>query len=132
MKKVVVRCLDGAVEAGFAAREKIGPRFEILDREGKPKSFEMAQVKAIFFVKDFAGDPEYQDIRFLTRKRGSDAVWVRATFSDGEVLEGRVENNLQLVTAPGFYMWPSDAETNNDCAYVSKDALVDFSILTAD
>ncbi len=132
LQKVVVRLKDGEVLAGFAARDEIREDFRILDRRGKPKNFQLKEVKALFFVKDFQGDPEYQEIRFLNRKQGSDAVWVRIRFGDGETLEGRVENNLHLVAAPGFFLWPSDSETNNECAYIPKEALVEFSILTAD
>ena len=57
---------------------------------------------------------------------------MRLKFFDGETLEGRIENNVSLLLSGGFYLWPSDSETNNECAYVSKAALVDFAILSAD
>lgn len=131
-RKAIVRTRDGSVVNGFVARKELGPKFTILNRQAKQESFSLKDIKAIFFVKDFKGDPSYEEIRFLNKQKASAAVWVRLKFFDGETLEGRIENNIRLLLSGGFYLWPSDTETNNECAYISKAALVDFAILSAD
>lgn len=131
-RKAIVRTRDGQVHLGFVAKKALGPKFAILNRQAEEVPFNLRDVKAIFFVKDFKGDPSYEEIRFLNKQKASPAVWVRLKFFDGETLEGRIENNVSLLLSGGFYLWPSDSETNNECAYVSKAALVDFAILSAD
>ncbi|MFQ5741768.1 MAG: hypothetical protein ACE5JX_22450 [Acidobacteriota bacterium] len=132
LRKVIVRRGDGQVVAGFADSSKIQNSVRIINRQGKEEVFPLDDVKAVFFVKDFDGNPKYEDIHFLKRQTGSPAVWVRVKFSDGETIEGKIENNVNLLAQPGFFLWPSDSETNNDCVYIAKSAVAEFTILSAD
>jgi hypothetical protein len=85
-------------------------------------------VKAIFFVKSFEGK-WHDDLRFHDHLPAPDCLWVRATFHDGEVIEGLIGNNHNYVVQPGFYMSPIDPEGNNWLIYVLKNKLKDFQIL---
>jgi hypothetical protein len=85
-------------------------------------------VKAIFFVKSFEGK-WHDDLRFHDHLPAPDCLWVRATFHDGEVIEGLIANNPSYVIHPGFYMAPIDPEGNNWLMYVLKNKLKDFQIL---
>jgi hypothetical protein len=85
-------------------------------------------VKAIFFVKSFEGK-SHDDLRFHDHLPAPDCLWVRATFHDGEVIEGLIENNHNYVLRSGFYMSPIDPEGNNWLIYVLKNKLRDFQIL---
>jgi hypothetical protein len=85
-------------------------------------------VKAIFFVKSFEGK-WHDDLRFHDHLPAPDCLWVRATFHDGEVIEGLIGNNNTYVVHPGFYMSPIDPEGNNWLIYVLKNKLKDFQIL---
>lgn len=85
-------------------------------------------VKAIFFVKSFEGK-WHDDLRFHDHLPAPDCLWVRATFHDGEVIEGLIANNPGYVIHPGFYMSPIDPEGNNWLIYVLKNRLKDFQIL---
>jgi hypothetical protein len=85
-------------------------------------------VKAIFFVKSFEGK-WHDDLRFHDHLPAPDCLWVRATFHDGEVIEGLIANNSNYVLHPGFYMSPIDPEGNNWLIYILKNKLKDFQIL---
>jgi hypothetical protein len=85
-------------------------------------------VKAIFFVKSFEGK-WHDDLRFHDHLPAPDCLWVRATFHDGEVIEGLIGNNPNYVLHPGFYMSPIDPEGNNWLIYVLKNSLKDFQVL---
>jgi hypothetical protein len=85
-------------------------------------------VKAIFFVKSFEGK-SHEDLRFHDHLPAPECLWVRATFHDGEVIEGLIGNNQNYVVHPGFYMSPIDPEGNNWLIYVIKSKLKDFRIL---
>jgi hypothetical protein len=85
-------------------------------------------VKAIFFVKSFEGK-SHDDMRFHDHLPAPDCLWVRATFQDGEVIEGLIANNPTYVLHPGFYMSPIDPEGNNWLIYVLKNKLANFQVL---
>ncbi len=85
-------------------------------------------VKAIFFVNSFEGK-SHEDLRFHDHLPPPECLWVRATFHDGEVIEGLIGNNQNYVVHPGFYMSPIDPEGNNWLIYVIKCRLKDFQIL---
>ncbi|MDP9049942.1 MAG: hypothetical protein M3O31_04350 [Acidobacteriota bacterium] len=85
-------------------------------------------VKAIFFVKSFEGK-WHDDLRFHDHLPAPECLWVRATFHDGEVIEGLIGNNPSFVIHPGFYMSPIDPEGNNWLIYILKNKIKDFQIL---
>ena len=85
-------------------------------------------IKAIFFVKSFEGK-SHDDLRFHDHLPAPECLWVRATFFDGEVIEGLVSNSHHHVVHAGFYMSPIDPEGNNWLIYVLKNKLRDFQIL---
>jgi hypothetical protein len=85
-------------------------------------------VKAIFFVKSFEGK-WHDDLRFHDHLPAPECLWVRATFHDGEIIEGLIANNAIHVIHPGFYMAPIDPEGNNWLIYILKNKLQDFQIL---
>jgi hypothetical protein len=85
-------------------------------------------VKAIFFVKSFEGK-SHEDLRFHDHLPAPECLWVRATFDDGEVIEGLIANDAIHVIHEGFYMSPIDPEGNNWLIYILKTKLKDFQIL---
>jgi len=93
-----------------------------------PEQIPLEGVKAIFFVKSFEGK-WHDDLRFHDHLPAPECLWVRATFADGEVIEGLIGNNHSHVVHVGFYMSPIDPEGNNWLIYVMKDKLKDFQIL---
>jgi hypothetical protein len=85
-------------------------------------------VKAIFFVKSFEGK-FHDDLRFHDHLPAPECLWVRATFHDGEVIEGLIGNKAAHVLHAGFYMSPIDPEGNNWLIYILKNKLKEFQIL---
>ncbi|HVG26282.1 MAG TPA: hypothetical protein VM865_01655, partial [Acidobacteriaceae bacterium] len=45
-------------------------------------------VKAVFFVRDFAGEVRRRDLRFHDHLPATECLWVRVRFQDGETIEG--------------------------------------------
>jgi hypothetical protein len=129
LQKMVVRTRDGEVIPGFANPDGINNTLKIITQQGKEQTFSIDKLKAIFFVKDFQGNPEYDEIKFLSKQAISSMIWARVEFFDGEVLEGKIPNNMELLSSPGFYLSPSDQDTNNKRVYVVKSALKTFIIL---
>ncbi len=129
LQKVIVRTCDGKVIPGFANEDRIKKTLKIINQQGKEETFSMDKLKAVFFVKDFQGNSEYDEIKFLNKQSVSSMIWVRVEFFDGEVLEGKIPNNMELISSPGFYLSPSDQDTNNRRVWVVKSALKNFTIL---
>jgi hypothetical protein len=66
-------------------------------------------LKAVFFVKDFAGDPDYSEWKHFEVPRLGLPVAVK--FTDGGVMVGA---QLPLTTDYGFLLFPADRGSNNE------------------
>ena len=117
--RVVVRYLDGRLLKGYA------PYFvpdrgavEVWPSPDAPPASRVtvpfAQLKAIFFVRDFDGAPFYASANPTKAKVCGRKVAV--TFLDGEELSGATLN--YQTAGPGFFVHPLDEQTNNIRVYV--------------
>jgi len=114
LSKVVVGFLNGGRTKGFvsdfSSREE---SFNLLPqenpRQAQATKVAMKDLKAVFFVWEFAGDPESRDSRRADvplQGRG-----IEVTFRDGEKLVGRPEEyNSQGI---GFFIYPANPRSNN-------------------
>jgi len=118
--KVVVRYLDGRLEKGttedfFPNR----PSFH-LRPSGSAATVDVQckDLKAVFFVKDFAGDPKRQEARGFERATTdvSRGKRVAVRFKDGEVVCGFTLTYLP--DRSGFFITPADPTSNNLRVYV--------------
>ena len=96
---------------------------------GEPVALNLTDAKAVFFVRSFAGSPAQQDVRFFDSLSIHPYLWVRMTFTDGEVMEGRVSNGMDLLTENAFRLFPVDELTNNRCLFVPKGSLRSFQVI---
>ncbi len=96
---------------------------------GPAITLKLGDAKAVFFVRSFAGSPTQHDVRFFDSLSIHPYLWVRMTFQDGEVMEGRVSNGIDLLTENAFRLFPVDELTNNRCLFVPKGSLQSFQII---
>ena len=117
--KVVIACLDGQRLKGYvfnfaASREQ----FRLFPEENSPQTagrdVKLATVKAIFFVKEFAGRPEHHDHYEL--KPGAHGRKLEVVFLDGETVIGTTE--AYNPKNPGFFIFPADSESNNSRIFI--------------
>ena len=101
--------------------------FRLLD--GTSATIRLNQAKAVFFVNQFQGQPEYDELKFFKNGPEFPGLWVRLRFADNEVTEGLVHNSLALLMAPGFFLKPPDPHSNNRMVYALKKHLVNFEVL---
>jgi hypothetical protein len=97
--------------------------------DGSPLDLQWSDVKAVFFVSDFAGSSEREPVLFYSRGPEVGDIWTELTFHDGEVIEGYVSNSLHHVIADGFFLRPTDPGGNNLLIYVNKDSLKNYRVL---
>jgi hypothetical protein len=126
--RVVAHLLDGKLIKGttqdfFPNR----PMFHVTLLEGGlPIEVRTRQLKAMFFVRQFAGDTMRRDVRGFIQAPGETAQGKKLAvrFKDGELLCG-----YSLAFSPdreGFFMFPSDAGANNLRVYVLSAAAAEI------
>ena len=98
------------------------------ETEGETSSVDLADVKAVFFVRTREGNVDYSEVKLFADESVSE-LWVRVKLADGESLEGRVENSICLLAATGFWLRPTDCVANNMIVYVPKGSVVDFHVI---
>jgi len=117
--KVVVACLDGRRLKGHVYNFSMANadfRLFPVDDSGEHAGTELwlKDLKAIFFVKDFAGHSERHD-RTEMLPHGHGRV-LQVTFADGERILGTTEAFNPRRT--GFFLFPLDQEGNNTRIFV--------------
>ena len=117
--KVVARYADGRVRKGTTLNFSPDRRtFLLHPADGAtPDQHEavlLADLKALFFVRTFDGDPSRQDQQTFDRAPNGRAIAV--TFRDGEVLVGATFT--YDAAREGFFLFPADPRSNNTRVYV--------------
>jgi hypothetical protein len=85
-------------------------------------------LKAIFFVKDFAGRPDYTPTNEFETDRSPAGRKIRVVFADGEVIVGTTQGYQP--GRPGFFMVPADQTANNiDRCYVVAASTTEVTLL---
>lgn len=123
LNRVVARFLDGTTLKGTTEDFYPNrPTFHVVIA-GDPRAQEVrcAQLKAVFFVKEFAGDSAREDVPGYggngTQGQGKK---IAVQFKDGEILCGFT---LSYTTdRSGFFVMPADEAGNNLRVYVLKHA----------
>jgi hypothetical protein len=79
----------------------------------------MRSLKAVFFVRDFVGDPDYVDSRAFSDR--SSGRRIEVTFVDGELMVGTTLGYRPDGT--GFFLRPADADGNNLRVFIAPGAV---------
>ena len=130
-KKVVVRRLDHGLVKGFVdSASYLGPNgIRMLDREGRTLTIPLHEIKGVFFVRDFDGNPQRSERKLFQSRPRLAGLWVRVTFKDKEVLEGLLPSNLVELSPEGFLVTPADLYSNNLRIFVPRTALSEITVL---
>jgi hypothetical protein len=114
LSKVVVGFLNGGRIEGYVYDfSALQESFNLLPQDdplqGQEIKVAMKNLKAVFFVWEFTGNPEYHDS--LRADAPGDGRTIEVTFADGEKIVGRTEGyNSQRI---GFFVFPADPKSNN-------------------
>jgi hypothetical protein len=130
-KKVVVRRLDHGLIKGFVdSASYLGPNgVEMLDREGRTVVIPLPEIKGVFFVRDFDGNPQRSERKLFQSRPRLAGLWVQMTFKDKEVLEGLLPSDLMELSPEGFLVTPADLYSNNLKVFVPRTALSEINVL---
>jgi len=118
--KVVVRYSCGRLIKGFTQdffpSKKLFHLTSADNPSGVPIEVSIDDLKAVFMVGDFIGDPVYKERKKYIEEEKPSGKKVEVTFIDGEVLVGST-----LCYDPkrqGFFIFPADPKSNNIRVYV--------------
>lgn len=120
MNKVVARFADGRIVKGTTADFSAAKEYfhvSVATSSGMTSvEIRTQDLKALYFVKDFAGDPQRADRNEFDPSHPHAAIPISVTFKDGEVLVGTTTGYQR--GRPGFFLVPADAGSNIERCYV--------------
>jgi hypothetical protein len=122
--KVVARFLDGRVIKGISLDVDIDrPTCHIRTADQGTKEVKLVELKALFFVKDLAGNPAHEEGAVVdvgdARTRGAYTIAIK--FADGERVVGVTVRYPPVRRF--FYVIPADARSNNTRILVNRAAV---------
>jgi hypothetical protein len=88
-----------------------------------------SEVKSIFFVKSFRGDPTRKGLRFYAKGPAVGEILAEIRFNDNEVIEGTIDNSAKHIVGVGVLLYPSDPNSNNLMVYANKSAIANYRVL---
>jgi len=130
-KKVVIHRFEKAIIKGFVnLHTYLGPSsLELLDTEGHLLTLPLEEVKGVYFVRDFEGDPPRPERRVFHSRPRLTGLWIRMIFKDSEIMEGLISKNLMEMKPQGFLVTPPDFSSNSVRVYIPRSALSRLEVL---
>ena len=132
MNKVVARYADGRMVKGLtndfiAGKEQFHVAVVDAPPGSKPVEVQTKDLKAVFFVKDFSGNPQHRRRQEFDPKRPPTGRKIKVVFKDGELMVGTTQGYQP--GRPGFFLVPADPEANAERCYVVAAATREISFL---
>ena len=130
--KIVARFADGRIKKGYSKDFSPNrPNFHLMgDRtrgSGEPEEVQVADLKAVFFIHDFTGNPNDAERKTFVEGDSSQGQKVQVTFADGELLRGSVPG--YSAKESGFFLFPSDPGSKHMRIFVVNASVKEFRYL---
>jgi len=119
--KIVARYNDGRVQKGITMDFIPGKdTFHIMPSVSvqgeRLMEIRCEELKAVFFVRDYAGNPDYDDRKDFGASQPLTGRKIKVQFKDGELLVGAT--SAYQPNRPGFFVAPADPKSNIERCYV--------------
>jgi len=130
--KIVIRYADGRLIKGitndfFPNKET----FHVLPASSppgtKPAEIRIGDLKAVFFVKDFSGNPDYDEKKEFDPAKPVLGRKISVVFKDGELLVGTTTGYQP--DRPGFFINPADPKSNTERCFVVVKATSEVKLM---
>ncbi|MFO7568156.1 MAG: hypothetical protein R6W75_00025 [Smithellaceae bacterium] len=130
--KIVIRYADGRLLKGitndfFPNKESFHVTPEGAAPGSKPPEIRIEDLKAVFFVKHFDGNPDYDDKKEFDSGKPVQGRKISVVFKDGELLIGTTTGYQP--NRPGFFVNPADAQSNIERCFVVTKATSDVKLI---
>jgi hypothetical protein len=93
----------------------------------KPVELTITGLKALFYVKEYDGNPQYNEKKEFDPSIPLVGRKIKVIFKDGELMVGTT--NGYQPTRPGFFLIPADINSNNERCYIVTPATVQVSFI---
>jgi hypothetical protein len=130
--KIVIRFLDGQLMKGITS--DFFPNkdlFHLIPADApvgsKPLEIKVPELKAIFFVKEFAGNPDYNERKEFDPVKQVIGRKINIIFKDGELMVGATHGYQP--DRIGFFIIPADPQSNIERCFVVKAATQHVSFI---
>jgi len=124
--KVVVRYANGIIARGFMQNFSPNRDFFYLspadNPSGQPLQVSLRRLKAVFVVRDFHGNPQFEERNFYVEGDNPSGLKLEVTFADGEVMVGSTLLNYDP-KRQGNFIIPADPNSNNIRVFVVSSAV---------
>jgi hypothetical protein len=119
-QKLILRRRDGSMTrcTTYSHFSAAFQSIKVINTDGKVDSVPLSELKAIFFVKDFGGNPHYHAHGDFSDESPKAGKAVKVTFHDGEIMRGRVINMSEGHS--GFFIFPADPLDNNEKVFIVR------------
>ena len=130
--KIVIRYADGRLLKGittdfFPNKESFHVSLAGKAPESKPQEIRIPDLKAIFFVKEFSGNPDYDDRKDFDPGKPVIGRKISVVFKDGELIVGTT-SGYQPDRA-GFFINPADPKSNIERCFVVTRATSEVKLI---
>lgn len=106
------RLVKGTTSDFFPNREV----FHVETQDGEIVTVSHGELKAVFFVRDFRGNPSHQKKNRFDPSAPVIGRKIRVEFKDGEVIVGTTQGYQP--DRPGFFLVPADSRSNAERCFV--------------
>ena len=132
VNRVVARFVDGRLVKGATIDFSPGKQaFHLMLHAASPGAervrIDTKNLKALFFVRDFAGNPQHDKQCAFSSSRRSIGRKIKVEFEDGEVLVGTTMGYRP--GRGGFFLEPADPSSNNERCYIVESATREVSLV---
>jgi hypothetical protein len=124
--KVVVRYANGTIARGFI--QNFAPKRDFFylapanNPSDQPLQVSLRRLKAVFVVRDFHGNPQFEERNFYMEGENPSGLKLEVTFADGEVMVGSTLLNYDP-KRQGNFIIPADPNSNNIRVFVISSAV---------
>jgi hypothetical protein len=120
---------DGSSPDGFLKEGSL----ELLALDGKVLSLDLKTIKWLCFIRDFnsgeAENPERLLRKTFAGRPRTEGLYLRATLTDGDQIEGIAVNDLSLITANGILLTPPDVRSNTQRVWIPAASLSELEVV---
>lgn len=124
--KIIARYTNGKIIKGythdfFPNKPLFHVYKSIFESESEGVTVHFKELKAVFFVKDFGGNPSYDERKELAKDQKLLGRKIEITFQDSEMLVGTTTGYDPH--REGFFLFPVDPQSNNLRVFVLSRAV---------
>jgi len=120
---------DGSSPSGFLKEDVL----ELLALDGKVVALDLRTIKWLCFVRDFnsgeADNPERLLRKTFAGRPRTEGLYLKATLTDGDQIEGIASNDLSLITAEGILLTPPDVRSNTQRVWIPAASLSELEVV---